>query len=318
MKFWGVRSISCACALAVSGGCATYGPEKLATAHAHNSPPVVAGGAQVPSKIVLSEALKIAHTIDYPLPDKAASEMIQTGSARIHEGKAAELWAGRRFYARGKIIDSRTEEKSLAALASANSDGWTILNKGADDERSVHQESGLECPAEIDLTLNEEAEVSGKLYTLEGVTKFDRRGRDVACNYIAGGDAIITLYASFYPDISLEDHAAAAVSAIRQNFNVKGQLPVITMEMKRASSSANSEPPAPFIAGAFDVGQINGAPYKTALWIGKTYGWHVKVRGTFAQEDVGSELVSALMFSMNVLGVSEKNAKNPTTSGPEV
>ena len=298
----------------MSVGCASYGQPHAQIALAHNSPPAIADISHVPAKIVLAEALNSARANDYPLPVNAS--VASADAARLHEGKAAELWAGRRFHARGKIIDNRTEDQPITALASADSDGWTVFNQGGDDERLVHQESGLECPAEIDLTLNEDGHTSGKLYTLEGVTKFDQRGRDVACNFIADGDAIITLYASFYPDISLEDHAASAAAAIRQNFNVRAQLPIVTMEMTRDANSA--EPSPPTIAGAFDVGDINGVPYKTALWVSKTHGWHVKARATYARSDTGTELVSALIFSMNVLGVAEKNEKNPTTAGPEV
>ncbi|MEZ5918023.1 MAG: hypothetical protein R3C40_10770 [Parvularculaceae bacterium] len=145
VNFPGVRKISCAFALVMSVGCASYVRQDAQIALAHNSPPAVADISRVPSKIVLAEALTFARANDDPLPDDAARKAAKHGWARLHEGKAAELWAGRRFYARGKIIDNRTEDKPPIALASANTNGWRVLNQGGDDERLVHQESGLEC-----------------------------------------------------------------------------------------------------------------------------------------------------------------------------
>lgn len=212
--------------------------------------------------------------------------------------------------AAGKVLAHPATETPRALVNDQVPAGWRQT-----ENRLVHNESGLECPLEFDFSAGNEK--AGAL-TLIDVTSYDEANRDVSCNYTNGGAAVITVYAAFYPDISVEDHAAAAVAAMRQTFMLKAVLPVVSVEIEdkdAGSTTADLEPP---IAGAFDIGDINGEPYKTALWIAKTRGWHVKTRATYAQTDVTSELVAAVVFAANYLNIDMKNRADPTTRGPEV
>lgn len=212
--------------------------------------------------------------------------------------------------AAGKVLAHPAAETPRALVNDQLPAGWRRV-----ETRLIHIESGLECPLEFDFSAGNEKR--GAL-TLIDVTIYDEANRDVSCNYSSGGAAVITMYASYYPDTTVEDHAAAAVAAMRQTFMLKGVLRVVTVEIENkdaGTSTADLEAP---IAGAFDIGDVNGEPYKTSLWIAKTRGWHVKARATYAQADATSELVAAVMFAANYLNVDMKNRSDPTAKGPEV
>ena len=231
-------------------------------------------------------------------------------SLSAHETKTAALFTGRLFFSAGKVLASPAAETPRALVSTQIPAGWR-----AADNRLVHIESGLECPFAFDF--KSAAGGAGAL-SLADVTSYDAESRDVSCNYANGGAAVITVYASFYPEISVEDHAAAAVAAMRQSFTLKGALPVVSVEIEDKDAGATTADLEAPIAGAFDIGDINGAPYKTALWIAKTHGWHVKTRATYAQADMTSELVAAVMFAANYLNVDMKAKNNSPARGPDV
>lgn len=184
--------------------------------------------------------------------------------------------------------------------------GWT-----RDGEKYVHAESGLACITGLEM----KEDKGTRALALTQIVQYDDRGRDVSCNYIAEGDASVTIYASFYPEMSVEEHASSAVTAMRQYFQLKGVLPLTVVELKNKNGDPYGDEP---LAGAFDVGEINGVSYKSALWLVKTHGWHVKTRATYAQNDMMTEAFAALMFTVGWISVTEKNEANPTASGPEV
>lgn len=242
---------------------------------------------------------------------EAAAATAATGplTAPEHEKKAAALFTGRLFLSNSKVLAAPAIETPRALVELAAPAGWR-----RQDNRLVHVESGLECPLEFDFNADKK---SGVL-SLKDVTVYDQANRDVSCNYANGGAAAVTVYASFYPDISVEDHAAAAVASMRQSFPLKGVLPVISVEIEdkdAGTSTADLEAP---IAGAFDIGEINGAPYKTAIWIAKTHGWHVKTRATYAQADATTELVAAVIFAVNYLNIDMKAKNSPAAKSADV
>lgn len=227
-----------------------------------------------------------------------------------HEAKTASLFTGRSFLAAGKVLGRPATESPRALVNEQPPAGWRRK-----DERLVHAESGLECPLEFDFSAGDD---DAAALSLSDISSYDESNRDVSCNYSNGGAAIITVYASFYPDISVEDHAAAAVAAMRRSFMLKDAMPVVSVEIEDKEAGATTADLEKPIAGAFDIGEINGEPYKTALWIAKTGGWHVKTRATYAHADFTSELVAAVIFSANYLNVDMKNKSDPTPKGPEV
>lgn len=250
------------------------------------------------------EAIVGARTDSSPI--WAHTEKAPGASEAEHEKQAGALWTGRKFLSLGKAQDDRIVETRIADIAAPA--GWT-----KEGDKLIHRESGLECPVSFDLA----NETSSRMLELTGLTAYDRRGLDVSCNYMIDGEASVTLYASFYPDLSLEEHAAGAAAAIRQNFTILGALPVAVVEVESKNAAPGAKLPAA-VSGAFDVGEVNGVPYKTAIWLAKTHGWHVKARATYAQSDFTTEIVAAVIFGVNYVNVDMKNRDDPTTSGPEV
>lgn len=187
-------------------------------------------------------------------------------------------------------------------------DGW-VFDK---DQAVRHVKSGLICPASI------EVPDENRRFLLRDIDAFDAKGLDVGCNYSTDTGAFLTLYASYWPEMSLEDSLAGAVAAIKQRFSVKSNLSVSVVTLKSHGDSAlfaGLESPR---AAAFDIGEMSRVSYKTAVWLVKTYGWHVKARATYPQQDQTSEIVSAVMFALSHLNVRAKNMEEPVTPGSEV
>ncbi len=213
---------------------------------------------------------------------------------------------------RNKAVSGEGLSYYIQAQNSLEAEGWTI-----DNNRLRHLESGLLCPSAISLGDD------GRPFALERVIEFDEKGRDVACHYQASdnGDAI-TAYASYWPEISLEQHAAAAAQGIMQNNQVTAQvsLPVVELKTEDADGalgeliSGMEEP----VAGGFEIGAVNGVPYRTSLWLVKTHGWHVKLRATYAASDQSAELLSAIQFLASHLAVRAKNMAEPIAPGVDV
>jgi len=264
---------------------------------------------------VSSEAAAYDYAFDeHKNPDLLSAQNARLSDAMLaQESDAAALYTGRNFFSLGKPRDQRAEFSRVAADAVETPEGWRRVVRG-DEERLAHAESGLECPLGYDFSTDDRQ----RMLALTGVTKYDQRGRDVSCNYAIAGETAITVYASFYPDLSLEDHAGGAVAAIRQNFRIMGVLPVITVTIKQEGKTDANKVLPPTLSGAYDVGEVNGVPYKTAIWLGKTHGWHVKTRATFPQSDLISEITAAILFQTNFLNVDKKNRDNPTAAGADV
>lgn len=228
-----------------------------------------------------------------------------------HERASSRVVAGSDRL-RNKIDSGDGRSYYIEAQNSFSQDGWVI-----DNDRLRHVESGLLCPS--GLALGED----GRNYALQRVIEFDDAGRDIACHFQASdnGDAI-TVFASYWPDVTLEEHAASAAQIISQNFTVTGQsqLPVIELKADDPDSeiaalvNGMEEP----VAGGFNIGQMNGVDYRTSLWLVKTHGWHVKVRSTYAAADEASELLSAIHFMASHLAVRAKNMAEPIMPGAEV
>lgn len=240
----------------------------------------------------------------------AAGGAAPTDAHLAQEGKAAGLFTGRDFLAGGGA-EARLFDIRIAGAATPAPDGWRDAGK-----KIVHRESGLECAKSV-VFKAQSADGRNRAMTLTSVSQYDQRGRDVSCAYSIDGEASIMLYASFYPDMKIEDHASGAVAAISQNFNVKRTLSVTVVEITHKNEDGTSSRyPAPLAAG-FDIGEINGVPYKTAVWLAETHGWHVKTRATYARGDIQTEIAAAILFGANYVNIDMKNRADPTAAGAE-
>ncbi|PQA88074.1 hypothetical protein [Hyphococcus luteus] len=203
-------------------------------------------------------------------------------------------------------VESVLVQNSMAPSAAKG--GWRET-----PSELIHDYSGMRCPKVIEmLTLGDDGESIEKLpVPLKGVTLFDENGLDTACNYLISEPGVFyTLYASRWPDVSLEDHFGAALSLMVQELPFKKEAPVMvaTAEREGAPSAIEGET----LAAGFITQPIDGESYKTAVWLNKTGPWHVKARLTYTtgliDQDAGLSLVEMMATTIHALTLLEVDA----------
>jgi hypothetical protein len=293
MLFQRLMAASGAATMILAAGCATTSGVARSAAHA-GAPamPTSLSRVEIARDYLISPAapLTIAASAEpsFALAHEGAELQPKAGSARRHSGAPT---------------------KNFALLAAADlPEGWAY-----DANQAIrHGKSGLACPTTINIEDEE------RRFTLRELQTFDAKGLDIGCNYSTDDGAYLTLYASFWPEMSLEESVAGAIAAIKLRFDVKRSLPVaIAMLSSEGDSPLFKDLEKPS-AAAFDIGETSGTPYKAALWLVKTHGWHVKARATYPQEDLTSEIISSIMFAFSHLQVRAKNMADPVTAGGEV
>ena len=245
----------------------------------------------------------------------AAISQVETGAygdlIGAHERSASSVTSSADRLQRKIGIGDETASY-ISVQNSFQHDGWAI-----EGDRLRHVESGLLCSPSFSLGEH------GRTFSLERVVELGEQRNDVSCLYQAAdnGDTI-AVYASHWPDISLEEHAGAAMAGILDNHVVTAQVevPVVVLKSDEQSSPLDElingmERP---VAGGFEIGSINGVPYRTSLWLVKTHGWHVKVRAAYPSHDQSTELLSAIQFMASHLSVRAKNLSAPTASDADV
>jgi len=298
MKIQAVMAACFGVATIAATGCATSGPAPASPLHA--------SAPAMPTSLSRQQLARSFHRqTAQPVSVKPGAD---PSFALVHE--TAELRPDETSGAHAQERRSSKIPLGLALKASSDlPEGWVFVN----ENMLRNEKSGLECPLMLDL------DDENRRFLLQSVMQFDDKGLDVGCALESNdGGAGLTLYASFWPEMSLEESASGAVAAIAQRFTIKSQLsvPVIVIDGDKSDPLfADLEEPA---AAGFDVGEINGAPYKTSVWVVKTQGWHVKARATYPQGDETSEVVAAISFAFSHLNVRAKNLAHPVTAGGEV
>ena len=212
----------------------------------------------------------------------------------------------KRFHSSSREAETRG---LLFQVEDALPEGWSF----AGPEAISHDQSGLTCTLTIDIGEDE------RRYLLTEIKQFDSANRDIACHYRVDGDAAsFTLFASFWPEVSLEESVGGAVTAIRSRFEVKDVVTVPIVELSSEKADPLFDELESPVAGGFEVGEIEGAPYRTALWLVKTHGWHVKARASYPQDDAASEMVASIVFAFAHVQVRAKNMVEPVSRGAEV
>lgn len=178
--------------------------------------------------------------------------------------------------------------------------GWVVV-----DDAAVHPESGLVCLGAFVL------EQQSRRYDLVGVRTFDDSGRDVGCTYDGGDGRVISFFASFWPEMTVEQHLQGALTAMNSNTPLGKEAAVAIVSVKPEDGKPATKDMEPVLAGAFDI-DVDGAPFRTAIWLTKTYGWHVKARATYPRTDEITEALSAVVFSLNHISIRSKNMSKPT------
>ena len=220
-------------------------------------------------------------------PNFAAASLRPTEATLVHETRASARFDGATFHAQGRPLDQRAKTFSV-------SDGGALPDSfQREDDGVTHRKSGLRCP---DVMLGQEDEKTP--LRLASVVQFDDKGLDVGCDY-SNGESGVTYYSSYYPGMSLEDHAAGAVASIRQRFKTTEPVSVPVVEMTDKENKPLGD--EPMIGGGFLIGDINGKPYKTGLWLARSGDWHFKMRATYPAQDQATEISAAISFAFTFL-----------------
>ena len=176
--------------------------------------------------------------------------------------------------------------------------GW-VRTDGA----ILHENSGMTCS--LAFTTDDDL-FSVQLARLH---QFDEQGLDVACSFVSNTSGVITIFSSYWPTITQEDHAANAAQNIRDNFNTVKSLPVPVVELTDEGGTEYEETSA--IGYEIDPQSEAASPLKSSLWLVKTGGWHIKARATHAMDDKLTEVFASVMFVRAHLEVRQKNNAAP-------
>jgi hypothetical protein len=220
--------------------------------------------------------------------------------------------------------EPRAQSRSIQILTQnslpANDGGWSEVG-----DAYVHRYSGMRCPKSFDMVLNnEKGEIVQRVYTaLLQIRIYDQSGMDTSCHLTnEAGSVLVTLFASHWPDRSLEDHFAEGIRLIVDHFPMalKSEVPVMVATPNGDSYSLSVDKGVA-MAAAYISEPLNGQTYKTALWLNKTGGWHVKVRATFPVEMKDEkpqlsivEMVSATLHASTVVAVDKHVNQAQTVS----
>ncbi len=162
---------------------------------------------------------------------------------------------------------------------SANAQGefWAQMKDGL----LVHQPSGAVCPLQVGA------------FERFATQTFAADGGDVSCQYeTADATSFLTLYFSYFGDLSATDHVRQMVPAIRLT---KGLEPVedagldceMVIELAGAMETAGQGGEAPIPVGSTPCVVFAGQRQKSLLAVRKYAGWHIKSRLTVP--DTGDE-----------------------------
>ena len=292
-----------------------------AASDSYNGPMLKAGKV-----VALAEGGLLAYggASDHPRALSAAFATeggMPVGASQAHEAIASSLWSGRTFKTIGRPEDDRIKSYRKFDIANQLPKGWSFKGNGV-----FHEKSGLQCDVSDNIEVREidgdgNEKTSTQVFELDRIDLYNQNGLDVSCNYTSQGNAIITRYASYYPDRSLDDHVDATIAAIRQNFNIQSETDVILPTLSASDGSAINATLGDHHAGGFLVGKINGIEYKTALWLTVSNDWHVKVRATYPKENVGTEFLGAVTFIVaneRIKHHTDKTGPPTSVSGAEV
>lgn len=299
-------------------GVVAFGAAFLAACSSTQAPPRAASAgpalhareAPLPRDIEANTQTVLA-ALNRPALEGLSFKAVQAGRAKIGETAGPAQGAHETAFAgpaddlktANLTGDSATPESILAQNSFADNGGWR-----EQEDAFVHAHSGMRCPKTLTMLLIEEdGEPTRADASLARIQLFNERSDDTACHFENRETGIsLTLYASNWPDISLEEHFGAGLKLIVDKFPLKSEVPVIVANSE-TEKPATSTIEGDTWAAAFLTEPMNGETFKTALWLNKTGPWHVKARATFpVAPDSGeaafsaAELASATMHAITL------------------
>lgn len=186
---------------------------------------------------------------------------------------------------------------NLVAFAPGDS-GWRETEEGF-----FHLPSGMNCPVTFPMPTGgtEDAPVP---MLLTGIKVYDQAGMDTSCDYLTEDQSyLLTKYASYWPQITLQQHFDGAVRSMRERFPVSGETNIVVPELE---TGAGSQVKTATLAEAYDTEPLgDGRGYQTGLWLNQAGDWHIKVRATYAPPSLFSQIFAMLTHTQLLLAVDQ-------------
>lgn len=176
--------------------------------------------------------------------------------------------------------------------------GWQQINEGY-----LHLNSGLVC------VYGASTEGDEYTFSLTQIRLFDDQSTDVGCDYEASTGGFITVFASYWPEITQENHFQSADQQIKTQFNTDKavDVPIIITDGYDVEVMG-----LPSTSG-YEVSPQNSLnKVVSSLRLVKTYDWHVKARVTHASNDGLTMLFGGILFNRAHTEVYNKNSSVPT------
>lgn len=191
----------------------------------------------------------------------------------------------KQFADRVTPVHSAIADDFILPVQNGSNGGWRQQENGA----LVHGLSGMMCPGFIafDATKEGDGALSKETITwsLINVRLYNEMGTDTACDYQKDeGAAFLTVYASRWPDVSLDQHFSQSVKLIVDGFNIQSESDLFILEYDdenagQSTIEGKTKAAAFLVDDLINVG--SGKTLKTGLWLNKTGDWHIKARVTF-------------------------------------
>lgn len=206
---------------------------------------------------------------------RAAIGRTSTPQTAAHEGAFGEDGAA----ASARKLANATAWRMAVPAQNTIAGGWRESQSAL-----VHDYSGMRCPKTMTMALTKpDGSVEEIDTALIQIRLYAADGMDTSCDFADPDNSVyVTLYASHWPDVPVEEHFAAALKLIVDRIPLKEEAPVLTaVPSGKGEGYSLSTEPGDTLAAAFITEPMNGVTFKTALWLIETGGWHVKARATF-------------------------------------
>lgn len=151
-----------------------------------------------------------------------------------------------------------------------------------------HISSGMICPFGLS-TQDDKFSIE-----ITNIRLFNQESTDVGCDFKTSTGGLISLFSSYWPEITQEQHAASADKLIRDQFGTDKALevPIATLEDYNPATMGTAT------ASGYDISEKNSLQkIKSSLWLVKTRDWHVKARATHFMSDELTELFASVMHN---------------------
>jgi hypothetical protein len=167
----------------------------------------------------------------------------------------------------------------------------------------LHRSSGLVCPFALPMP---GATDDAQLVFLADIRVFAEDSSDVGCDYqTESGRQMLTVFASYWPDVTAEEHMRGVAGSIASRVTSVKDTPVPMATIEGDDLLLEGEMQA--LGGTFQL--PNGPRAHTYAWINRVAGWHIKTRYTTFEEPDTDVIVALVVHMTEVQTVNDQQNK---------